>query len=982
VTPRRLSGLRSAAARWLHELPIVRPGTVIAVAVALALAGAYVYFNELDIVSTRGALADPSREFNRRWRAYQDAFGEERDFLVLIMSAPGGTGDGAPPEPSEAQRAAMKGVARRWAAELERRPDLFQDVIVRVPPSELGDYALLYLPLDAVKAMTTAADELFPTLEAVASDPRAATLLEEVRRMVDDLEPAVGASTRDAETDSGVDPDDASVGADVSDAPDASRPSGSAAAPRAGSPALPRTGSPALTQTGSAAARIAVLETLLGWVRREIAGNDAAEAGVGPGARSGTATSFGVGADAMTALGLGGVDPEGYLFIGDGRVLTALADARERPDARNRYEEVMTVGRTAVDVALSAVPDSIRLEAGLTGEPALEHEETVTSQSDFARSTAWALLLVSLLFMWAFRTVLRPGLAALCLGMSLAMTFGVAWLTIGHLNVLAMVFAVILVALGIDFAIHLFTHYQIGRESGHEPEAAVHHTYDTVGATLWLAGIATASAFLTAYFTDFPGLSELGIIAGLGLVVCLTCMYLVFPAMLVVLDRSHRVGAVRPRRALPGIGTLSRPGSGPAPRVFIVLSVVVAALGFVFGQYDRNTDLLALQPVQGEAARWQQVLLDTEDRTTYALATYPDRSAMERARRAFEASPVVSTTESAFPAAEEEKRLLLDAPCRRLRSIEPAPVGAVSVRDTRRALFGLRQTLRRYTSADRRAQEALRVALGETEATLRALGALDPATAEARLRSLASTLHDATRTGVTEARRLACPPPLERANVPSPMRARFIGDDGTLALRIYPARDTWDSQDLEWFIGGARAVDPAIFGGIVNVHENARAMVRSFVEAALYASMAILVLLLVWSRSLRRTALSVLPLALGFGLLLGVMRWGPLPVRWNLANLFAVPILIGIGIDGGVHLVCGWTLGGRETFRGAMEAVLMSALTTMIGFGLLATGQHQGVASLGLIVFLGIGLNLIVCLAVLPPALAWLYPKPTGEMDP
>jgi uncharacterized protein len=132
-------------------------------------------------------------------------------------------------------------------------------------------------------------------------------------------------------------------------------------------------------------------------------------------------------------------------------------------------------------------------------------------------------------------------------------------------------------------------------------------------------------------------------------------------------------------------------------------------------------------------------------------------------------------------------------------------------------------------------------------------------------------------------------------------------------------------------------------------------MVRSFLQAALYSSVAILTLLLIWSRSVQTTLLAASSVLAGIGLLLALMRWGPFDVHWNVANLFAVPILIGISVDGVIHLVRAWRLGTEETFQGATEAVLMSSLTTMTGFGILATASHAGVSSLGLVVFLGIG---------------------------
>ncbi|HSR42802.1 MAG TPA: MMPL family transporter, partial [Longimicrobiales bacterium] len=399
-------------------LPTRRPWTLIVVSLVLALAGAWVYFFELEIVSTRGALTDPDAPFNRRWTEYQERFGGERDFMVLVLAAPSVEGDSLPPEPDPATRAAMKGVAERWAEALRERPDLFPEVTHRIEPSALGDHALLYLPVETLDRLAEGLGRLLPRADTVAGDPRASVALGQLRQLVSSIEP----------------PDDSGEGQD-------------------------------------GGVDRAVLRSLLETME---AGFAAFRARLEEDEEDGALPDAGA---LLGAIGPGELDPEGYLFVGDGRLLTVLADTREEDARSNRYASAMAWARAALDSALAPVPDSVEVEAGLTGEPALEHEEMIASQGDFARSTVLAFVLVSLLFMWAFRSVLRPGLAAICLGMSVAITFLVAWLAIGHLNVLAMVFAVILVALGIDFALHFYTHYRRFLAGGEGPIGAIGHTY-------------------------------------------------------------------------------------------------------------------------------------------------------------------------------------------------------------------------------------------------------------------------------------------------------------------------------------------------------------------------------------------------------------------------------------------------------------------------------------------------------------------------
>ena len=240
--------------------------------------------------------------------------------------------------------------------------------------------------------------------------------------------------------------------------------------------------------------------------------------------------------DFYSFLSQGRFDPDGFIFSRDGRLLTAFATVSANSGQQNRYAEVMEFAEAALKNALAEIPESLGLEAGLAGMPALEYEELKTAHQDFTRSAVIALFCVTLLFVLAFRNFIRPALAAACLCLAIAITFGVVWLTIGHLNLLAMIFTVILVALGIDFAIHFVTHYEQALAEGDTPAQAIKVTYSSIGGALWMGGITTATAFLSACFTEFAGLAELGIIAGSGLIICLICMVVVYPAMLFLLD--------------------------------------------------------------------------------------------------------------------------------------------------------------------------------------------------------------------------------------------------------------------------------------------------------------------------------------------------------------------------------------------------------------------------------------------------------------
>ncbi|RMH10953.1 MAG: hypothetical protein D6701_15605, partial [Gemmatimonadetes bacterium] len=537
-----------------------------------------------------------------------------------------------------------------------------------------------------------------------------------------------------------------------------------------------------------------------------------------------------------------------------------------------------------------------------------------------------------------------------------------------------------------------YTHYRRFRAAGRAAPSAVAATYDAVGRSLWLDGVATAAAFLAAGLTEFPGLAELGVIAGAGLLICLAAMYVLFPALLVVADRRvPQAFGLGPDGAARLVPVIARAPRGRTGTIALAAAGLITVGGFAFGEYEFNTNLLDLQAGDGEAGVWQRRLMEVDDRARFAVALYRDRSAFERARERFEALPEVRRTEAAFPAGEASRRAALAPLCARAGALEvrmgrgrtEGPAAAAGGREAssavavqpgharalRRELFALRSDLRRFARRSDEAEQALRGFEDGVTRLYRSLGTLDPAEADRSVAAVEARMGRALESVRGRVVGLLCPPPLDLDRVPPPLRSRFVGRDGSLALYIYPEGDVWSGEGSARFVRALRTVDANVFGGVVSFHDNAAAMIRSFAEAAALSAGVIGLLLLLFMGSLRGAALAAIPLVVGLGALLGVMRWLRLGLEWNLASFFAVPILIGIGIAGGIHVVRAHDTGSSETLEGAMEGVVFSALTTIISFGMLGFARHQGMAMLGSIVAVGVGLNLLATLYVLPAAL-------------
>jgi predicted RND superfamily exporter protein len=209
------------------------------------------------------------------------------------------------------------------------------------------------------------------------------------------------------------------------------------------------------------------------------------------------------------------------------------------------------------------------------------------------------------------------------------------------------------------------------------------------------------------------------------------------------------------------------------------------------------------------------------------------------------------------------------------------------------------------------------------------------------------------------------------SDLPESIMRRYISPmSKRISVYAYPKDDIWDPAKMSAFIKDIRSVDPTVTGTPVEVYESSRLMEKSFRQAAIIALIAIVVIVLLDFKNWRLSLLSIMPLALGVFWLLELM--GLFGIKFNLANFFGIPMLLGIGVDNAVQIVHRYVRERRiekvSSFmlRATGLAVLLTSLTTLASFGTMIFARHQGIASLGLIMTLGTLTCFIGSMIVLP----------------
>lgn len=680
---------------------------------------------------------------------------------------------------------------------------------------------------------------------------------------------------------------------------------------------------------------------------------------------------------------------DGFLVSDDKRFVFLMIEPQSREDGFDARQESINTVRRHIAELRKRFP---RVQAGVTGDEALGNDEMLTAQADSSLASTVSLIGIGILYLVFFRSVRRTLILLLTVMVGLTWTLGLLTLTVGHLSIISIFVASILIGLADDRVVYFLSRYEEERDLGRSFPEAIHRTLVHAGPGIVVAAGTNALAFYAMMLADFRGIQELGFIAGNGILLSLIVTLTFLPALLTLTEgkKPWQQSMRRDTWLASGFAFL---GEGvQCLRWPVLLLAVGMSLLCIFAlptiTFDYN--LLNLQASGTESVIWELRLIEHAGRSSwFALTTSPSLTETARKAAQFEALPSVEKVEtiaSLVPERQEERRQLV-------QTLQPffadlpatlAAPGAVDTADLKRTLerisFKFQQANEDWDPQQKPAERemiAVRGLLAEVLGRLDRFSATEAATA---LQHLQQPLFQDFAEKWTLLRENLDPSGLiTLADVPTQLRSRFVSADGQkFLLQIYPRKDIWDRAPLEEFISQLRQVDPDVTGSPIIGYESIQAIKTGYVEGGLYAGMAILLVAFLTLGRVRATLLSMLPVLFGMLWTAGLMWFCNL--KFNLANLVAVPITIGIGIESGIYLV---RRSQEEEKEGSMlvggstgQSVALFSLSTMVGFGSLMVARHAGIFSMGLLLVLAVGSALLVSLAVLP---LFLHPPVLGE---
>ena len=624
-------------------------------------------------------------------------------------------------------------------------------------------------------------------------------------------------------------------------------------------------------------------------------------------------------------------------------------------------------GEAASD-AVKAAAAALGLDAAhgvrvqLTGEVPLADEEFGTLQENIGL-VGLVMLGAMLVTLWLATKSVR--LTAAILGtiiLGLIITMAVGLLAVSRFNLISIAFIPLFVGLGVDFGIQICVRYNAERAGGSASDAALRQAADALGAPLTLAAAAIFLGFGAFLPTEYIGIAELGVIAGLGMVVALALTLTVLPALVIVL----RPGKPRVEvgySALAPVDRLLARRRGAVLWAFVVALVAsVALLPWVV--FDFNP--LHLRDPGAPAMRALADLTRDPDRSPNTIEILaPNRAEVDKLIPKLTALPEVSrvVTLDSFVPEDQPAKLAMIQDAGLLLDVTLNPLDVTPPPSDAEVIAALRQTAAKLAAAGNTSQES-----PATDA--RRLGAAFARLADASPAMRAQTGQMLTQPlGVMldEMRLALQAAPVTRADLPPDLMRDWIAPDGKARIQVYPRGDPNANHVMRAFRAAVGNVTPSISGMPVATQAAASTVAGAFVKASIIAFLLVSLLLFAVLRNLREVLFTLAPVVLSIFLTLGSCVLIDQPI--NFANIIAFPLLFGVGVAFHIYFVMAWRAGATGLLQSSLaRAVLFSALATGTAFGSLWLSQHPGTASMGKILMISLAWTL-VCALIFEPAL-------------
>jgi uncharacterized protein len=633
-------------------------------------------------------------------------------------------------------------------------------------------------------------------------------------------------------------------------------------------------------------------------------------------------------------------------------------------------------GKSATDAIRQAAADlnfagQYSARVRLTGPVPIANEEYSTVQ-DGAILNGVATVLIVLVILWMALHSSKIIFAVFVnLFIGLATTTAVGLMMVGSLNLLSIAFAVLFVGLGVDFGIQFSVRYRSERFKNEDLAEALESAARHLAVPLSLAAMATAAGFLCFLPTDYKGISELGKIAGAGMLIAFITSITALPAMLKLLHPPGESEPVGYAFLAPVDEFLER------HRVIIVIGtllLVVAGLPLLyFMKFDFNP--INLRNPKAESIATFLDLRKDPNTGANAINVLTDSEAEARkieARLAKVPEVLRVMSIDSFVPEDQPAKLQLIAkaakvvgPALNPDSVDAAPTDEENVEALKSSVDSLRKTAGDGKGPGAVASRRLADALSKLAASDRAMRDKAQNIFVAPLKIVFDQLRNTMQAG-----------PVTLKTLPPELLNSWKSKDGLIRVEALPKGDPNDNDNLRRFADAVLAAEPNAIGGPVSILKSGETIVKAFIHAGIWALLVISLLLWLALRRVADVLMTMVPLLVAGAVTLELCVLIELPL--NFANIVALPLLLGVGVAFKIYYVTAWREGRTNLLQSSLtRAIFFSALTTATAFGSLWLSSHPGTASMGKLLALSFIITLAAVLLFQPALMG--KPRDVGK---
>jgi predicted RND superfamily exporter protein len=666
----------------------------------------------------------------------------------------------------------------------------------------------------------------------------------------------------------------------------------------------------------------------------------------------------------------------------------------------NNLEALATVV-PMIDRMAKTIAEEHGTTAGLTGLTVVGKDEMLTSEQGLVLSMSIAFILIILLMIVVFRMFAIPFISGVPLIIGIVWTAGISGLVLHRLNIMTAMYMVVLIGLGIDYAIHLLTTYVQERDDGKDTENAMRTSFRKSGPGILTGALTTAVAFFALVIAESEVVKELGFVAGTGIICEYMAMMLFIPAL--VGWRTHGLKKkgkkesdlllhrlLKQPRTLPGIGGFIRKHPLIIASIFVLIGVVLITRA---PGVEVQDNIMEMEAKGLESVELQDTMVEEFEMAPDSLSVYTDSiEEVKKLAKQIEKLASVKAVDSIAPyiATGEEKmeRIPVIEDFRKaLHSHPPASsvetgvfineLERLSMNFSELSLLaysgGMRRmsyTLDRLTGMNEEGEKVkdsvidviIRLLRDEPQKVKGLVGLQTRTVTLLRQKLLHMTGGDDI--GITD--------------LPGTIKNAYISKTGDeYLLNIYPTQNPWVKQYRDVFVTQVDSITNSATGMILVADQMTQIAEVDAVKASVVAAVIIFLLLFLDFRNIKLSLITMLPLGFSLFSLFGIMALAG--IKFDFINVIGIPLLIGMGIDDAVHISHRYLYEGKGKIDTVIEktgaAIFMTSLTTMIGFGSFIPSIMRAMQSTGIVLTIAIALAFVFSLFLHPSLLVIVQEK-------